>query len=223
MSRQDAPFSGAGTAAYPLRPGVHGVMVRRDLVLLDTRSDSYLCLPALGSAAIVNDALWCAPEVADQLRGEGLIGDRRRGHPYPVRPIPAPPTRACRVEQAKAISPGARLAFVSTWCALAPQRPEISDLALRMGGRTACVLDREALADRVDAFRRLLPAMPWVGACLFQSWLLLNFLKRGGHDATWVFGVRTWPFAAHCWLQVDDICLTDAPEALSAYHPVLAI
>ncbi len=223
MSERAVSYADAEIAAYPLRPGVHGVMVRQDLVLLDTRSDSYLCLPALGSAAIVDGALCCAPAIAGQLREERLICDRRRAHPYPVRPIPALPTRACRVEQAKAISPGARLAFISTWCALAAQRPEISDLALRMGGRPAGVLDHEALADRVDAFRRLLPAMPWVGACLFQSWLLLAFLRRGGHDATWVFGVRTWPFAAHCWLQAEDACLTDAPEALSAYHPILAI
>lgn len=198
-------------------------MVRQDLMLLDTRSDSYLCLPAIGPAEVVDGVLHCRSAVAEQLEREGVVHGPGRAHPYPVRPTPSLPTRACRVAQARPIPLGTRLAFFSTWCSLAPQRPGIADLALSVGRRPVRTLDADVVADSVDAVRRLSPAMPWTGACLFQSWLLLTCLRRAGQDATWVFGVRTWPFAAHCWLQADDICLTDAPEALSAYHPILAI
>ncbi|WP_415013983.1 lasso peptide biosynthesis B2 protein [Brevundimonas sp.] len=73
------------------------------------------------------------------------------------------------------------------------------------------------------AFSHLLPWLPFEGACLRRSALLAAFLRRRGLRARWVFGVRTWPFAAHCWLQAGDICLNDDVERLAAYTPILAV
>lgn len=210
-------------ASCRLRTGVHGVVIRRDLVLLDTRSDSYLCLPGVGEATLADGVLTCAPAVAEGLEREGLVGDDARDPPEHRRTIPARPSRACRPRHPQPIAAREAVSFTALWCVLARQRPEIGDLARRLADRPAGKADDALLVRRVDAFRRLLPAMPWTGACLFQSWMLLAFLQRAGLDADWVFGVRTWPFAAHCWLQVGDLCLTDAPEALTAYHPILAI
>jgi hypothetical protein len=36
-----------------------------------------------------------------------------------------------------------------------------------------------------------------------------------------VFGVRTWPFHAHCWLQCDDVVLDDQADRVAAYAPIL--
>nr|WP_313391206.1 lasso peptide biosynthesis B2 protein [Brevundimonas diminuta] len=210
-------------ASCRLRPGVHGVVIRRDLVLLDTRSDSYLCLPDIGPATLENGVLRSLRDVAAALQRDGLARDDAGGTPDRVRPLPALPSRACRIRHPQPIAVREALSFTALWCALAGRRPEIGDLARRLAHRPAGSPDEVLLARRVDTFRRLMPAMPWTGACLFQSWMLLAFLNRGGLDADWVFGVRTWPFAAHCWLQVGDLCLTDAPEALTAYHPILAI
>ena len=41
--------------------------------------------------------------------------------------------------------------------------------------------------------------------------------------AVWVFGVRTWPFSAHCWLQIGDAVLDDDPERVGIYPPILAV
>lgn len=199
------------------------MVIRRDLVLLDTRSDSYLCLPDVGAVRLEAGVLTCPPEVAEALEREGLVSDDTGQRHDPVRPLPALPFRACRTRQPQPIATREALSFVGLWCVLARQRPEVGDLARRLKDRPRGGTDEALLVRRGDAFRRLLPAMPWTGACLFQSWLLLAFLQRAGLDADWVFGVRTWPFAAHCWLQVGDLCLTDAPEALTAYHPMLAI
>jgi hypothetical protein len=38
-----------------------------------------------------------------------------------------------------------------------------------------------------------------------------------------VFGVRTWPFHAHCWLQVEDVVLDDHHERIGAYTPLMAL
>ncbi len=38
-------------------------------------------------------------------------------------------------------------------------------------------------------------------SCMFDSLTLFYFLRAFGVRATWVFGVQTGPFAAHCWLQ----------------------
>ena len=56
-----------------------------------------------------------------------------------------------------------------------------------------------------------------------RSFVLLRFLQRSGLNARWVIGVRTWPFSAHCWLQIDDTALDDAWERLVVYEPILAV
>ena len=76
---------------------------------------------------------------------------------------------------------------------------------------------------RVAVFQALMPWAPFPGACLFRSYLLLRFLQRGGDDARWVIGVRTWPFEAHCWLQIDDVALDERCERLVRFQPLLAI
>jgi hypothetical protein len=74
-----------------------------------------------------------------------------------------------------------------------------------------------------QAFDQLMPFVPFQGECLFRSRLLLAYLRTEGRDATWVFGVRTRPFQAHCWLQLGDTVLDDAAERLCGYVPILAV
>ena len=65
---------------------------------------------------------------------------------------------------------------------------------------------------------------PFDGDCLFRSYWELLFLRRMGvAGVRWVFGVRTYPFMAHCWLQIDAEVLNDDPDALVGYRQILAI
>ncbi|MNT65030.1 hypothetical protein D3C72_2029780 [compost metagenome] len=109
------------------------------------------------------------------------------------------------------------------WLKLAPRRPTLLQLAQRVGRRPARSADVAILRREVENFHAARPFFPWIGQCLFQSWWMLEHLQARGLDATWVFAVRAWPFAAHCWLQHGDLCLTDPPETLAAYRPILAI
>ena len=72
-------------------------------------------------------------------------------------------------------------------------------------------------------FQRVAVWLPMPRKCLVRSFVLLRFLQRSGLNARWVFGVRTWPFAAHCWLQLEDTVLDDLVERLAAYEPILAV
>ena len=67
------------------------------------------------------------------------------------------------------------------------------------------------------------PFAPFQGECLFRAFLLLAYLRLEGRHATWVFGVRTYPFQAHCWLQVGDMVLNDAVERICGYTPIFAV
>jgi hypothetical protein len=78
------------------------------------------------------------------------------------------------------------------------------------------------LADRVARFERLRPLFFSArDACLLDSLALLEFLASHGMHADWVFGVRTRPFAAHCWVQSGDAVCNDEPERVCRFTPIL--
>ena len=59
--------------------------------------------------------------------------------------------------------------------------------------------------------------------CYVAFDVAVRVLRARGFDALWVFGVRTWPFSAHCWLQVGLTALDDDLERLAAYTPIMAV
>lgn len=85
-------------------------------------------------------------------------------------------------------------------------------------------VDLEAARRHVAAYAYLRPLLFTAkDACLFDALSLTNFLARYRIFATWVFGVQTGPFAAHCWVQHEEIVLNDTPENVRRYAPILAI
>ena len=70
---------------------------------------------------------------------------------------------------------------------------------------------------------RWIPYAPVRAKCLVRSFLLLRWLVRRGHGAYWVFGVTTWPFRAHCWLQCGAVALDDDVERLAAYSVIMVL
>ncbi|MBJ7317176.1 MAG: lasso peptide biosynthesis B2 protein [Brevundimonas sp.] len=204
-----------------LADGVHAVRIGADLVLLDLNLDDYLCLPECGDVEIAGRRAVGSTEALLRLAAENLLHpqDEAQDRPGP----PSTPTR--RLPPASAIRPGWRdlLTFGAIWCDAVRRRPTLLELHRRYTGRRGRRDDPQALAARVEVFRQLLPLAPWTGACLLQAELLLRFLNAADLDADWVFGVRTFPFLAHCWLQNGDHCVSEAPETLRVYRPILVI
>lgn len=217
------------TATCFLRPDVHGVAIGEDLVLLDVAADRYLCLPAVGGRARLRADRQTLeivdPDLAGTLARAGLLRDV----PGPSRraPPPAPTATAIPFDLPR---PG--------WRELPPLLAGLADAAWRYRGRSfAQILDAAArppdrrqparytaeLAAAARQFQVWAPYAPVTAQCLLRAFLQLRALRRAGLDAEWVFGVRTWPFHAHCWLQADDVVLDDWAERVGAYAPILVV
>ena len=215
----------AETLAFETRPLAEGVFMARvatDVVVLDLASDTYACLPKVGDQLrIRRDHVEAAPDLMALLVEVGLVGDR----PRPASdPAPVVPTRVFAPRSGPGSLPAAvdlitAAAAARRIGAAAPVRALIDALPKPPAGRP----DTARVAAVAAAFTRLLPWVPGQGACLYRAFVLLSMLRHAGQNAVWVFGVRTWPFSAHCWLQVGDAVLDDDPERVSRYTPIMAV
>lgn len=194
-----------------------------DLVVLDTRADHYSCLPEAAPYVRLTPGVIDGPEeILDHLEASGLValtaGAERR-------PLPSPPVRALSLDGVIP-SAGDQAAvlggMVAAWTK-GPGRRPLSALIITGSTPSSRDLDLALTSRLTAAFVRSLPWDPAQGACLYRAWLLRHILRRRGQAATWVFGVRTWPFGAHCWLQVGDQVLDDDPDRVARYTPIMAV
>lgn len=213
-----------------LPPAVHAVMIDDDLVLLDADADIYFCLPLPnGLARLEGRGL----HTADAMLGAELIGAglarpaSGQGPDLPA--LPVTPTRTARavledhpdlLVRFRPIHLVALIAAVRA--ALASRRETFGDLIASTPRPVGQGRGQAALLADLAVWRRITPWLPLDGLCLFRSRILLAFLHALGHRPGWVFGVRTWPFRAHCWLQAGDMVLDDEAERVSAFAPILA-
>lgn len=202
-----------------LKPAVHAVAIGADLAVLDIANDAYLCLP--GGAAVLAGGGRIAPgPMAEALGEAGLLAaepppERRPPPPSPVRSIihepfavPAGPRALLAAAGVVADLRKARAGQgLAPYLALAEARRDLSR-------------DPDATLAAARLFWKISPWIPVEGECLPRSAMLIAFLRRRGLAADWVFGVRLWPFNAHCWVQAGDICLNDDVERLWAYTPI---
>jgi hypothetical protein len=189
------------TTQATLLTHVHMVPVRDDVVVLDTRADRYACLVGAAGLLAFSDAgaVSAAPEVIDDLKAAGLVG-----------PVPSTPSHR---------TPIAARTLITT--AQFRNRP-LEQLIARSRGSTlkAKPSDQRRISLRASAYRKVLPFLPREGACLQRAWQLRQVLASDGLAVDWVFGVRTWPFFAHCWLQHEDLVVADRFEHVRAFTPI---
>ena len=221
-------------AADRLAADVHAAPVDGDLILLKLSSDLYVCLPgAAASLSADGDRLRLADaDLTAALREAGVLLEGKAGPPQlsvccPVRDLPRPardllaaPSPAFGWRDLGSIARAVRDAVTGYW------RKPLSDLvaeALAAAPSPRRLKLDEQLIARARRFQVWVSFAPAPGKCLLRAFLLLRHLRRHGQDARWVFGVKTWPFAAHCWLQVDDLVLDDAWERVAAYEPILVL
>lgn len=197
-----------------------------DMVLLDAVQGQYFCLPEAAEAFTADDAGLSItdPDLAGELQALGLLSKTLATKSLAVRAVATQdlPQNIARTPTAGEWRDGA--ATYATMLRRYYRKPfgAVLDYA-RRGRRTQDALATEALVARVGAFQNLLPWAPFPGVCLYRSFMLLAFLRRAGLDATWMFGVRTWPFEAHCWLQAGDVVLDDLAERVSPFTPIMAV
>lgn len=211
-----------------LRPDVQMTLTNGDAVFLKVSTDSYFCLPQVGEdlrlgpdrrTVQIGDA-----SLAAALRTAGILSPKRRaaefGDILGLRPGQA---SALRDDFGRPGLGDTREVFLSLIDLMRHYRgrPLAHLLRAVAQSRPAQRSDPDALIRVVQGFHRWAPFAPVSGKCLLRSFMLLRRLHAHGLDAQWVFGVRTWPFRAHCWLQHGETVLDDHPERVAAYAPIL--
>ncbi len=210
-----------------LAPHIHLAILGDDAVLLDTAADAYLCVPAgrlllrpTADGAAVSPT---SPHVTRQLAEAGFIDPQA-----PLEPRRRPDLPRCDLGEPATAEPVSaqdllRLAAALWdlfWRYRGRALPEILVWARRGAPKNP---DPAEVARLARVFQRAAVWLPMPRKCLVRSFVLLRFLQRSGQDARWVFGVTTWPFSAHCWLQLEDMALDDWAERLVIYEPIMAV
>lgn len=207
---------------FVLRAGVHAAMVGDVLVLLDLEKDDYLFLPGAADAVAKGESGALKVEdagVAGILDAAGLLG---AGPVMPGKPLPERPSVSV-IHEPAGYPPTLRMWLDGLLAALAVRKARksagVKDY-LALAGEAGGDRNPVRVAQAARAFWRMAPWLPIEGECLLRSALLMRFLQRRGLGADWVFGVRLWPFTAHCWVQLDGVCLNDDVERLTSYTPI---
>ena len=208
-----------------LPPHIHAARSGDDVVFFDARDGRYHLMAGLGRIAAMN-AFTNVVDLDDAaavetLEDAGLVVRA----PTPAR-ILAPPTP---VSSALTGSTGPTTktrraiarAYIET-AVLYPRRSLPFLLAHARGPARTDQADRTL--ELAHGFDRWSPLAADPGGCACsRCFMLMRLLSRAGApDLQWIFGVRTWPFHAHCWVQQGAVVLSDYPEALVRYTPIFA-
>lgn len=204
---------------------VRMAVVGDDVVVLDVAKDAYACL--IGAAAFIqlgregqiesgparlalNEAGFLKPEP----------GTAWRECP-PTPSIPGSTSLQCR----PTVQERTRFARTALTMFRRYERTGFSDLIVQT--KIASPISATGSTDRAIRYAALFALwLPWVpaqGACLYRAFMLRQFLNSAGLRADWVFGVATWPFSAHCWLQIGDVLLDDDIDRVRGYTPIMVV
>ncbi len=212
-----------------LAPDVHLAAAEDDLVFLDVRSDSYLCLAAQDAAAVLHDlsddATPSSPTTAELVSAGLLERSETAGRWMPFSRVPphlehdflgAPPADVLTFENIAALGGSAAR---TAWFRARSIRHWVAHRTRSGGPEIGPDGSIEEATHRFDLLR---PFIPRTGRCLPGSMLLADFLYRKGHATEVVFGVRVHPFEAHCWVECDGRVLNDTIEHVRWYTPIAA-
>lgn len=197
----------------PIGPAnyVHIADVDGDLVFFDTERDDYIavtqCDAVATSVALHGGPIDLDDDVLAALLEQGLLVEG----PCIWLPEPRTTRTALTIQPPKAPSFRSMVHFLraglSTWQIM--RREEMSWTAGLAACRSPTEMSSAQVAALAAQFVSLRAYAPWTGRCFIQSMMLMKFLAAHGVHASWVFGVRTHPFEAHCWVEWDGMVLND--------------
>ncbi|MDP3406306.1 MAG: lasso peptide biosynthesis B2 protein [Brevundimonas sp.] len=202
---------------------IHLAALDEDIIVLDVAADRYSCLLEANAHLSFGPAgaiLAADEEVAESLLGASLAS---RSPCKLTRPAIIPARREVTPSATPTRSDVLRAAIVLLTATLAFRRKSFSEL-LRPPAFSAHAsegADAAALGLLLGAARTARPWVPNEGECLQRAYLLRAFLAGRGVRTDWIFGVRTWPFSAHCWLQIGDLVVGDRLDRVNRYTPIM--
>lgn len=202
-------------------PNIRMAWVDEDIIILDVQDDRYDGL--LDMAGAINLDADGALGLTEAGLGDALVG---AGLAAPTPPPPSLPILRARRDlppsQDASLGEVLRAGLVQLTAALVFRRKAFRDLIeARPASPETQAIDEARVARLVRAARAARIWIPYEGECLKRSFQLRRFLASQGVATDWIFGVRTWPFSAHCWLQIGDLVVGDRLERISRYTPIL--
>ncbi|WP_150293281.1 lasso peptide biosynthesis B2 protein [Sphingobium estronivorans] len=201
-------------------PHVRAADVGRDLILLDLSDDSYFCLQGADAEDVIlglrgDDHDRANPVIRELVDAELLceVDDHVPTILDPTWPIDGMPPRGDTLASLTLI-PAMVLGLVHYRLF----RKSLLRRPIRVAPKVR--LDDAGVARLVQRFRQLRILLPRSGRCFVQSWLLIRILRKRGIAAEWIFGVRTYPFEAHCWVEWQGRVLNDWADHVRWYDPI---
>lgn len=200
------------------------VDVDGDIVLMDTAADAYLCIGrehAVDNGTADGQATgeFSAYPVAESLAAAGLSPAQWKWADPALARERHDVIHVERVDAFRIMTAVPRM-IVAGIITLIRLRGPVAHYHSRSPGRMPA--DRAQVGALVAIFDALRPFIPKLGRCLPHSLYLRDFLGLHGIAATLVFGVRTHPFEAHCWVEHDGCVLNDTADHVAWFTPIYA-
>jgi len=227
---------------YRLREGLHYCVSAGRVIFLDVYLDTYFALPratdtafqALCSGSEVTASQW---EALQTLVRKELISKSATGAALPshlalcranllstfesVRPSFGTVVRAFRAQASSALA--LRLRSFSAIIATTERRRARVERT-RGDSRDAPIgAERRIYAEVSAAFAKTNLVFRPADRCLARSLAFVAVCHGYGLLPSLVFGVRTNPFLAHCWVQAEDRILHDDSGEAALYTPILVV
>lgn len=209
-------------AGFP--PSVFAVAIERDVIVLDTVADRYLALPGsliakeAGCRTGTDEGL--LPEAAIALREAGLLGIGPGRSDFltlakPVRAhvLPVVPVRSVNIADVVRF---AGAVTITAW----KLREGVGCRTFERYRRTGDAIVPADLAAALRGLHETRLIVPSPRRCLPASLIAARFLRWHGHEVEIVFGVRSHPFAAHCWIEAGGMVLDDDLDRVRAFTPI---
>jgi hypothetical protein len=208
---------------YQLNPHVRACRDGGYIVFLDLRLDRYWSVPVRSAPAIAGLVeTECARGSGARLIELGLL-EPVRACPAPYNPRKAAPEqKLLPTEQAKASLFGyGQCASACWWTAGALSRRRLDLTLAHLAELKVRAAEREADTPHlIGVFESFRPWFPRRRVCLFDAVALFRFMVMRGLKPDIVIGVRTAPFAAHCWVEWQGWLAGDSSDHCASFTPI---
>lgn len=215
--------------AYKLRSGVSYVWVGSAPVFLDLDHNRYFKMSSSGASALMRleQGQMAMPGDAEILLGSGLISAAECASPVgPTGNMPE--ITGSYFDQAR--PPTLRHVMVAIidqlWASAVIRWGGLAGAVAKLEHRIQQTRGLECPDDigrLVGAYRLIDLILSAEKRCLVRSFALARSLTRYRVGFNLVIGVRTGPFGAHCWIQNDQISVSDHRDKAREYVPVLVL
>lgn len=222
---------------YQLGPDVSCCRYDGHFIFLDTHRDQYFRLSNAVECAFATYIETSDEAAIIPLVDKGVLTYVPDPEPRPTITEAEPPIRSAMEEFSNGESPSITthldvLAIVS-WTHWQLATRNLSDVLSGLSAyrnrkapsarSTPMQLDVQSFVRAACAFNRARVYVPIVPRCLPDAISMVRFLAKRGFHANVVFGVAGNPFAAHAWVQVADLILSDSVGNVAAHTPIRVV